>query len=81
MNEFSRHDMPETVKNLIKVAVETRSYDLIEVYAAAVNFGSDWQTLTEDICNTAFANRHAAGDGHGLVVKAAELVYAVLVPK
>ena len=78
MNEFSRHDMPETVKNLIKVAVETRAYDLIEVYAAAVNFGSDWQALTEDICNTAFANRHAAGDAHSQLVKAAELVWKEL---
>lgn len=78
MNEFSRHDMPETVKNLIKVAIETRAYDMIEVYAAAVNFGSDWKALTDDICTTAFANRHAAGDGHGQVVRAAELVWKEL---
>ena len=79
MNEFSRYDMPETVKALIRIAVETRAYDLIEVYAAAVNFGSDWKALANDICNTAFANRHCPGDGHGQVARAADLVWKELV--
>jgi TRAP-type mannitol/chloroaromatic compound transport system substrate-binding protein len=78
MSEFSRYEMPESVKNLIKVAVETRAYDMIEVYAAAVNFGTDWKALTQDIVEVAFSQRHCPGDIHGQVAKAADLVYVEL---
>ena len=78
MNDFNRYDMPDSVKNLIVVAVQTETYDAIEVYAAAVNFGSDWHALTDDICKTAFAQSHCSGNGHDLVVKAAELVWTEL---
>jgi len=78
MNPFNRHDMPETVKNLIEVAVATGAYDLIEVYAAAVNFGADWKALTQDIVETAFTCRHLPGNIHGQVGVAADLVWAEL---
>jgi len=78
MSDFNRHDIPESVKNLIKVAVETDAFDMMEVYAAAINFGSDWKALTQDIVETADAHRHCPGDVHGQVVRAAELVWKEL---
>lgn len=78
MDEFNRHDIPETVKNLIGTAVELGVYDLFEVYAAAVNHGSDWRALTDDICTTAFAIRHGVNDTHSRIVRVAEMVWKEL---
>lgn len=76
--EFTRHDIPESVKDLLKVAIETKTYDIMTVYAAAVNFNYNWRALTEDVCETAFANRHSSSNAHKLVVEAAELVWKEL---
>ena len=76
--EFTRHDIPESVKDLLKVAIETKTYDIMTVYAAAVNFGFNFRALTEDVCEAAFANRHSSGNAHKLVVEAAELVWKEL---
>lgn len=78
MNEFSRHDMPQSVKDLIGVAIENSVFDLFDVYAAAANHGNDWRALTDEICSTAFAMRHGASDTHSRVVRSAEKVWQEL---
>jgi hypothetical protein len=73
---MTRHDVPETVKNLLTVAQEALSLDVLDMYQLAANFGTDWKALTEELCLYAHASRHDGRGTNAKVVRAAEKVWA-----
>lgn len=72
---ITRFDMPEPVKELLAVARLNLSFDMLDVYALAIEHGTDWRGLADGICVIGFANRHAAHKPHGKIVQAAEKVW------
>ena len=73
--ELTRHDIPDSVKNLLKIATETGVYDLSDLYCSAIQHGTDWKALTAEICETGFARRMSDTEIHSRIVKAAEAVW------
>lgn len=57
----SRHDIPEEVQNIIKVAIEKDILDPIELYVLATNYGKHWPGLIERLLEYAYADRHVDG--------------------
>lgn len=74
---MSRHDIPAAVKNLMAVSMRAGIIDAFDLYAMATEHAGNWKTLTEEICDAAFASRHM-GDAHEKVVGAAELVWQAI---
>lgn len=73
--DITRHDIPNSIRNLIVVAQEALELDTWEIYALAANYGADWLKLTETLCDYGFANRHANSEAHRRIVEAAEGVW------
>jgi len=72
MTKLTRHDIPNTVKNVITTALEHNVIDAIEIYSLASEHGDDWQALVTDLCQAAFTLIHIDLDAHRAVVQAAE---------
>lgn len=77
---MNRFDIPQTVQDVIKVAIEENVIDAIGVFEIAYAMGADsskdWNLLVDEIVECAFASRHCAGDKHVNVVKVAEKFWA-----
>jgi hypothetical protein len=73
MKMIDRFDIPESVKHLLNVAVESGLYDATSVFVDALNFKMDWLKLAAEICEVAHCNRHVKD--YGMIVKAAEGVW------
>lgn len=69
---MTRHDIPETIKNYIETAIETRTIDALSLYGLAIKYGDNWRGLIEEVNEYAFSNRHWNGNAHRDVVEAAE---------
>ena len=62
--EMNRFDIPATVKELIESAINYRLIDAFDVYAMAVEFGTDWKALASEITEYAFNSRHVIPEAH-----------------
>lgn len=74
--KVTRHDIPQTVKDVINVAVHNQTIDIFDVYELANEHGQDWVMLVNDLCQIAHSNRHWNADAHRDIVAAAEAYWA-----
>lgn len=74
-SSFDRFDIPATVQNVIKVAIEQNVIDAMDAYAMGVAHGNDWKALVQDIVEAAFSWIHTNSEKHSAVVQAAELFW------
>lgn len=72
MEEFSRHDIPREIWNILKVAVQHNIIDIVEVYVLAVQYKDNYKALVSDLTETSHLCRHHNGDGNRAVCKAAD---------
>jgi len=73
MSELTRHDIPETVKNVIKVAVAVDVIDIADVYCLGAKYAPDnWMSLVDSLIEYAYMWIHSDSSKHTAVVEAAE---------
>ena len=71
-DQLTRHDIPQTVKDVLNVAVQNRTIDIFDVYEMAITHGTNWANLVNELCEVAFSNIHWNKESHTQVVAAAE---------
>ena len=74
---MDRFDIPTTIANLLKVAVETGLLDPMDVYALGSSHGEDWDAMVTEIVEIAFSDFHSTEGRkiHKEISKAADLYY------
>ncbi len=72
--EFTRHDVPETVKVFIDKAIEIGLVDSADVIALVMNFGTNWVKIVDEIIEYAYSNRHHS-DEHNVMVPFSDEVH------
>ena len=70
--KMNRHDIPQTVQNVINVAIAQGVIDAIDVYGLANEYGDDWHALVNQICGWAGTWMHTDNARRVAVIKAAE---------
>ena len=56
--ELNRHDIPEEIKELINVAIKEDVVDPIGLYTLAVNCGTNWSILVDNLVDAAYSWIH-----------------------
>ena len=78
-NEFTKWDIPESVKTLIAVALKTEVIENIDLLALGVKHKTNWKALTQEIVEYAFANIHSNnGEAHKMIVPYADKIFEEL---
>lgn len=74
---MTRFDIPAPVGHLLQVALSTGLVDLAELYCLAIEHGSNWRGMADDLCEAAYVGRHdeAGRNRHAAIVKATEPLY------
>lgn len=74
--EFDRSDLSVNFREFLKVAVANRAVDAAEVFVLAMTHGHNERAIIKTVCEYAFNNRHSQGNGHSLIIQAAEKCWA-----
>jgi hypothetical protein len=61
MTPTDRFQMPRVMREFLNVAIKTRTVDAASVWALALNHGSDFTAMRNEIMDYAFADRHTSG--------------------
>ena len=74
--ETTRHDIPESVRDLLTGAVEIGVADALDIHVLTLKHGTDWTAIAEELTDGAFTDRSSAfGQScHALICGLADLV-------
>lgn len=75
MENLSRHDIPENIKNVINVAIEQKVVDVFDVYVLATECRNNFEKLVDELIEYAYSWIHVDGLKHKKVVEAAEIIW------
>ncbi len=74
--DFGKWDIPESVRKVIDRAVEIKLIGVVDIYALAIEHGTDWLGLVDSLIDTAFAQRHTDHSLHVEIVETAKAFYS-----
>ncbi len=75
---MTRFDIPAAVRTLLSIAVARDILDASDVYIMAIEHGSDFRSLVEEVVETAYTQRHHNGAGNSAVCMAADVAHVEL---
>lgn len=70
--KITRHDIPEAIQNIIKLAIDIHMIDAVDIYILAMECQENWSDLISELCCIAYNNRHTNPEHNKAIVKAAE---------
>ena len=73
---FSRFDIPKSVANLLKVAIDNNVIDALDVYALGVDYAGNWRDVAGALCEYSYCTNDQRI--HSKVVQAAEEVWKTI---
>ena len=72
MDDFNRHDVPQTFTDVVNKAIELDVVDVTDVIALIANHGTHWENIVNDVVMYAYVRRHHDDTHYDLVPVADE---------
>ena len=67
MDDFNRHDVPQTFTDVVNKAIELDVVDTADVVALTISHGTNWAKIVDELVMYAYVRRHHDDTHYDLV--------------